>query len=439
MKQRNNPSVDTSQVVNLTESAVDRLACPADKQQVFLRDSKAPGLKVRATTGGKKAFVFEAKLRRKTIRKTIGDVRSWSIQKARIEANRLRVLIDGGYDPREEERKRKQEEAAAKALQKTESATVGELWELYLSERKPLWSENHYRDHLAMAREGGQPRKRWKGNVTKEGPLVALMQKKIAAVDVNLLIGWAKKEASLRPSSARLALRQFKAFRHWVVEQEGLRAVVDSNAVNSKRLQEVVGRQRPRKDHSQRDQLEAWFSHVQKIPNPVISAYLQCLLLTGARREEFARLRRQDINYRWSGLTIRDKVDGTRSIPLTTYVLTLIDSLPRRNEWVFISPASESGRLIDPSKAHSQACSAAVSLHGLRRSFKSLTEWLEVPVGVVAQIMGHKPSATVERHYTIRPLDMLRIHHERIEAWILKQGNVRYDPTDSERRLHPAC
>ena len=30
---------------------------------------------------------------------------------------------------------------------------------------------------------------------------------------------------------------------------------------------------------------------------------------------------------------------------------------------------------------------------GLRRSFKGLTEWLEIPAGVVAQLMGHKPSA----------------------------------------------
>jgi integrase len=66
-------------------------------------------------------------------------------------------------------------------------------------------------------------------------------------------------------------------------------------------------------------------------------------------------------------------------------------------------------------------------LHGLRRSFKSLTEWLEVPVGVVAQIMGHKPSATAERHYTVRPLELLALHHDRIEAWILEQAGIVFD------------
>ena len=67
-----------------------------------------------------------------------------------------------------------------------------------------------------------------------------------------------------------------------------------------------------------------------------------------------------------------------------------------------------------------------LTIHGLRRSFKSLTEWLEIPAGVVAQIMGHKPSATAEKHYTVRPLDLLRVHHERIEAWILEQAGVPF-------------
>ena len=71
-----------------------------------------------------------------------------------------------------------------------------------------------------------------------------------------------------------------------------------------------------------------------------------------------------------------------------------------------------------PAQATRQACAVAgnngLTLHGLRRSFKSLTEWLEVPAGVVAQIMGHKPSATAKKPYTVRPLDLLRAHHEKI-------------------------
>ena len=46
---------------------------------------------------------------------------------------------------------------------------------------------------------------------------------------------------------------------------------------------------------------------------------------------------------------------------------------------------------------------------------------------MVAQLMGHKPSTTAEKHYTVRPLDLLRVHHEKIEAWILEQAGIVFD------------
>ena len=54
---------------------------------------------------------------------------------------------------------------------------------------------------------------------------------------------------------------------------------------------------------------------------------------------------------------------------------------------------------------------------------------------VVAQIMGHKPSATAEKHYTVRPLDLLRVHHERIEAWILEQAGIVFDVQTAPGKL----
>lgn len=142
-------------------------------------------------------------------------------------------------------------------------------------------------------------------------------------------------------------------------------------------------------------------------------------------------LRWEDINTKWRGLTIRDKVEGTRVIPLTPYVWHLLAALPRRNDFVFSSATAAGGCIVIPRNPHHDACAVAgidaLTVHGLRRSFKSLTEWLEIPAGVVAQIMGHKPSATAEKHYTVRPLDLLRVHHERIEAWVLEQAGVVFD------------
>lgn len=59
----------------------------------------------------------------------------------------------------------------------------------------------------------------------------------------------------------------------------------------------------------------------------------------------------------------------------------------------------------------------------------------DFPAGVVAQIQGHKPSATAEKHYRVRPLDLLRVHHQRIEAWMLEQAGIEFKPAADSPNL----
>lgn len=222
-------------------------------------------------------------------------------------------------------------------------------------------------------------------------------------------------------------------FLTWCAEQPAYADLLSAkNPAKTKKAREALGRAGTKSDVLQRGQLAAWFTAVQQLQNPVISACLQMMLLTGARPGEVLGLRWEDVNTKWKGISIRDKVEGTREIPATPYMLHLLGALPRRNEWVFPSNTSATGCLTEPNNPHTRACKAAglegLTLHGLRRSFKSLTEWLEVPVGVVAQIQGHKPSATAEKHYTVRPLELLRVHHERIETWMLEQAGIKFDP-----------
>jgi intergrase/recombinase len=56
----------------------------------------------------------------------------------------------------------------------------------------------------------------------------------------------------------------------------------------------------------------------------------------------------------------------------------------------------------------------------------TLAEWVEAPTGLVAQIMGHKPSAIAEKHYTRRSIDFLREWHVKIEAWILTEAKITW-------------
>jgi integrase len=431
--------------VKFTAKRVAEHSCPSGKSQAFIWDSNAPGLGLRVTSSGAQAFIFQSKIHRQTLRLTIGDPRSWSIDQAQEESRRLQRLIDEGRDPREVKEEVRVAHAARAVLAQAEAVTVGAAWYDYLAERKPHWGERHYKDHLAKAQPGGELARRGTRRLgqTIAGPLHSLMSLRLCELTPQVVEAWAARETKTRPTSARLAWRLLKGFLAWCAEQPAYAPVVEGNPARTKRVRELLGPAGVKQDALQREQLSVWFLSVREIQNPIIAAYLQVLLLTGARPGEVLDMQWQDVNMRWKSLTIRDKVEGQRTIPLTPYVASLMASLPRRSDWVFSGAVSGSGKLekpiSKPHQAHHLACSVAgiegLTLHGLRRSFKSLSEWLECPVGVVAQIMGHRPSATAEKHYTVRPLDLLRVHHERIEAWILEQAGLTFNPAQASSEL----
>jgi integrase len=436
-----NATIDYSTTHDLTHGLLDRAACPADLPFVLVRDADKKGLRLRITKAGGKHWQFETRLRSgKLFTRALGEWPTISINNAKAEAHRLRGLTEQGIDPRDAERQEadavaataEAERVAAAASAATAAAhalTVGEVWTNYLLDRKPRWGDLHYTDHVRLSAAGGIPRKRGEG-LTVPGPLASLMTLRLSDLTAARITVWAEHESKTRPTPARLSWRLLRAFLAWCDEQAQYAGLLPAkNPANTKKTREALGKPGTKRDALQREQLPAWFAAVRQIQNPAIAAYLQTMLLTGARPGEVLALRWEDVNMAWRGLTIHDKVEGERVIPLTPYVHHLIAGLPKRGKWVFAG--SGDNALTRPAKNLAKACTVAgvdhVSLHGLRRSFKSLTEWQEIPAGVVAQLMGHKPSATAEKHYTVRPLDLLRVHHEKIEAWILDQAGIKYD------------
>lgn len=296
-------------------------------------------------------------------------------------------------------------------------------------------------DHVNMVREGGIPKRRGKGE-TEAGPLFKLYGMRLPQINEEFIKGWLKRESAIRPTYTALAFRLLRAFLRWCDTRKEFKGAVDLTAVSASISGRLVPKPKAKEgDSLQREQLPAWFKEVRELSNPVMSAYLQGLLITGARREELAWLKWPDVDFKWKSMTIHDKVEGDRVIPLTPYLAGLLYALPRRKDkkgkaipWVFSSPTAATGRIREPRIAHKKALDAAglphVTLHGLRRSFGTLAEWVEVPSGIVAQIMGHKPTAIAEKHYRRRPLDMLRMWHVRIEAWMLEQAGIEQPEED---------
>lgn len=430
-----------------TAGRINAFSCGAGESQAFLWDTEAPGLGLRVTRTGAQAFIFQAKLNGRTIRTTIGNPRTWSIPDAQAEARRLRVQVDCGHDPREVKANDVAAKKAAKdaieaatndekAQQDRNAVTLGAIWPLYIADRIKTrdkgWSQHHIDAHRKMMQAGGEQRTRSK-KLTVAGPLASLSPIRLIDLKPAMIEKWAAEEKAKRPTSARSATRLLRACLNWCMDEADYAEMVPTNPTRSKKTRELLGKPRVKRDLLQKEQLAVWFVEVKRIGNPVISAYLQTLLLVGPRREELAELRWSDVDFRWGSMKLKDKINGFRYVPLTPYVAHLLNALPRRNEWVFSSMTAKKGHVAEPRIAHNEAVAKAglphLTLHGLRRTFATLTQWLPLPEGLAADIQGHAPQGVREQNYIHRPLDMLREWHVQIEAWMLKEAGIDFVPT----------
>lgn len=477
-------SIDFGLTLDLSHGLIERAQCPEGASFVLLKDSDRKGLRLRITKAGSKNWQFETRLRNgKLFTRALGEWPTISIAEARTAASDLRRLTEQGQDPRELERQEREAAQAAKeAAQAAEDArkaeaaamaiTVGDLWPTYLEEGKPkrreAWKPRYLEDLKRMSAAGGEKKKRGAG-VTRPGPIYPLFALPLVDITEDTLKEWHDTEAKSGKHQAARALMMFRGFLRWCATKPKYRGLVDKEAGRAPALLENLPSMKRRTDALESAQVAGWWAGVEQLNNRTASVYLRALLLTGARREEMAGLKWQDVDFQWRKLTIADKVEATRTIPLTPYLAQLLATLPRHSEWVFAStrtlsmtpqnikrrerdseqsgkpaPAgdvatvSESGRMSDPRSQHAKVLMSAgiegLTIHGLRRSFSLLGEAAGAPAGAIAQVMGHKPSATAEG-YRPRSVDALRPFLAQIEAHVLGLAGVQFDNNTEPGKL----
>lgn len=432
---------------HLTLERIRKMAPPTG-QAVYFFDDDPKQLCVRVTQAGAKSYAYRGKLNGESIRITIGSTDTWNLDDARKEAKRLQTQIDSGDDPRHVRAEKQAASEAKRTDEKRKDVSVSEAWAAYVAARSHKWGDSHRHDHTYSVNPGGEPRSKGRrpgeSAVTLPGLLHPLMRLRLADLTGERVQDWLETSNQRGKTESAKCFRLLRAFINWCAERDEYKGIASPGAHAKREVRDLLQKGRTKKLALQREQLPLWFESVRKISNPTAAAYLQTLLITGARREELAQLRWSDCDFEWLSLHIKDKVsDDGRDIPMTPYVRSLLLAQPRRNEFVFSSPMSATGYLADPltplQKAMRSAGLPNFSPHDLRRSFATLSEWSEVPAGVVAQIMGHSASAIAEKHYIVRPLDLLRMWHGRIEAWILEQARIDFVPEQSGLRIVTAA
>ena len=266
--------------VKLAAGRIADFQCPKDKARAYLWCNEVRGLGIIATAAGAKSYIFQAKVKGKSMRLTIGDVGAWSIAKAQAEARRLQTVIDTGHDPRQvkAEQEAEQEAQAAALAQKqvSESVTVAEAWQAYVTDRsasvkdgKPEWGEKHKAHHAYFVQAGGVKRTRGRRpnepKKTRPGILVSLMTMRLADLDADAVAAWLDKVTKQAPTTAAQAFRALRAFLTWCAKHKTYNAAVQAGACQSDDVKKrVPAPQTKENDSLRRAQIKPWLKLCRK-------------------------------------------------------------------------------------------------------------------------------------------------------------------------------
>src|SRR3546814_3961893 len=115
------------------------------------------------------------------------------------------------------------------------------------------------------------------------GILRPLLDLPLSQITRDAVAEWLEREAPKRATRTRLALSLLATFVNWCTDRPEYREQVNADACV--RMKRELPKAQVKNDCLQREQLALWFEHVRKLDNPVIAAYLQTALLTGADRK----------------------------------------------------------------------------------------------------------------------------------------------------------
>src|SRR6202158_239790 len=250
--------------IKLTKSAIDALRTPSS--DVVYWDAASPGFGVKVTPQGRKVFVVLYRIggAGSRLRKhTIGPYGRVTLQQARVGAQKVFAAKLEGRDAAAEKREAKRRVVADR---------VDDLLESFIAQRL---SKNRSGREISrlLRREVGKP---WAGRSIHE----------ISKRDVVEVVSAIEQRGA--PVTANKALKSIKTFLRWCVG----RAVLDQSPAEGVPLPtKEVARDRVLDDQ----ELVRVILAARQIGGPY-GAIVEFLALTGQRREEVARLAREQLD-----------------------------------------------------------------------------------------------------------------------------------------------
>ncbi|HUG17653.1 MAG TPA: site-specific integrase, partial [Planctomycetaceae bacterium] len=194
------------------------------------------------------------------------------------------------------------------------------------------------------------------------------------------------------------------------------RKLIASNPLAGYKLKEPKAPRQPCWTHEQGEQI------VSEAPVGVYGVAFRVLLNTGMRSGELTHLQWRDVDFENNVIHIREKTwkygdevrswrpktGDQRAVPMSEDVVTALNSLPRKSDWVFLAPASwkyqdgqhrlTTSRLLKAVKRVLKRLSLEGHVHTFRHTFISHALTSGIPEATVRSWVGHVDDKIIRRY-----------------------------------------
>ncbi|RJT31974.1 DUF4102 domain-containing protein [Mesorhizobium waimense] len=416
----------------LTDRAIASLE-PASSGQYFARDTDLPGFMV-LVGKRRKTFVVQGERRkagkRLSVRMKVAEVGELTTRAARAKAKDILGKIANGVDPRASARK-PDGDAAAVDLPSISNPMLRMAWERYRdghmkNKGRSDGTINNYRDHIErlLADWLDEPLSKL-GN---DPSLVTVRHEKLTNENGAYIANGCMRTLRAVYNHARKVARTLPA--------DNPVSAIDWNAEH--RRNTALGL----------SDLEAWFTQLAALKNPVRRELHLFMLLSGHRPEAIRKARVEHVDFRARVLHIPKPKGGevkAFDVPLSNAMIRGLVRVMRigralyaeqSREWLF--PAeSESGHIIEHKEKRSDLSKWG---NDLRQTFRTIAQAAGVAELDVHLLMNHSIPGVNAGYITRNKLlsDHLRHQQEAISRRMLQAGRSRSKETKGQTGIWPA-
>lgn len=378
----------------LTKRMIDAATVGPGEDEFFLWDTEVKGFGLRVKPSGAKSFVLKYRVAQATKRHTISRVGSpYTVEEARKIAADLLRDIRHGADPVTEKKERLRAE------------TVAELAKLYLGPdgraARPSKKESSWTQDESCLRRHILP-------LLGRKIACALTAEDIERMQADIAMGkTACDEKTIKYGRAVVTGGKGVAARSVATLSAMLSYGVSRKILPANPAQGVAKFKPDKKERplgpSEVATLARGLTILEELGmvSPCMAAAVKLLLLTGARKNEIARLRWDYVDLEGGRLNLPDSKTGAKVIPLPAAAARIIAELPRRSEWVLPSSRND-GPIVGLQKSWELVrvwCGFEdVRVHDLRHSFATYAVSDGASLYLVGKALGHRQSRTTERY-----------------------------------------